>query len=162
MKLLIDFQIKNGKQIISRDTKGYKVVLNRIVKKFQSISNSNYKDEITYKVIIQMSKEASWNNNKIYSYTLGRIYYSKNTIVIYYRNCLKSSIWKKADVMDSILETLAHEFGHLYDWLDSPKRYNKSNTIIKEKYADDFSRKIVKRKLISESKTGKAKYSRKK
>lgn len=155
MKLTIDFQIKDGKKIISRDTKGYKVVLNRIVKSFEKIN----KPDLTYKLVIQMSKEGSWNKHSTYSYTLGQINYEEKIVRIWWNNCKGKT---EQETMDKVIETIAHEFGHLYHWLFNSLDFRLCSIIQRENFADKFAKKIVKRELISYSKTGLTKYARRK
>lgn len=129
--------IKNGKRIISRDTKGYKVLLNRVSKEF-SECKVTAKKELTYNVVIQMSKQAAINNSGLNYRYRGQCYYEQKTIYIY---------WNNNDDKNDVLETLAHEFGHVRHRFTKTTDYMKSSNYKREKFADDYSRKILKREI---------------
>lgn len=134
--------IKDGKRIISRDTKGYKVILNRIVKEFSKCTLAGI---LEIDVVIQKSKNASKNQKGLNYRTTGRAFLQKRTIHIYYQNCIN---------MDDVLETLAHEFGHMRQFYTRYAEFKKQTPLQWEKFADDYSKKIMKRN-VTKSQTGK-------
>lgn len=133
MKLNINFQIKDGKKIISRDTKGYKVLLNRVTKEFEKINHLPAK-EIDVKVIIQISEQAAYNNSGKYWVKAGWCNWTKNEIVIIKENCYTK---------EKELAFLAHEFGHLYHVKNDYMDFTIHGVLYKERYADEFAKRLT-------------------
>lgn len=132
MKLNINFMIKDGKKIISRDTKGYKVLLNRVTKEFGKIKQQK---EIVIDVIIQMSVSAAYNNRGLNYRCNGKCHLGENKITIFYKNC---------DNFNHCLAVLGHEFGHLFEYNKDKYKFNKSTVAHQETFADKFSLRMTK------------------
>lgn len=131
MKLNINFQIKDGKRIISRDTKGYKVLLNRIQKEFRNHRSTKV---LNVTVIIQISEQSAYNNSGKYYAKCGQFDWSKMEIKMYKGNCSTKQL---------MLAFLAHEFGHLYDYTNDYVNWCIKGLLDKERYADNFAIKMT-------------------
>ena len=121
--------IKDGKRIISRDTKGYKILLNRVAKEFAKINHLPAK-EIDVTIVIQISEQSSYNNSGKYWAKCGQFDWSKMEIKMYKNNC---------DDKEMLLAFLSHEFGHLYHYKNDYVDWCKSSILQKERYADHFA-----------------------
>lgn len=133
MKLNINFMIKDGKRIISRDTKGYKVLFNRITKEFAKINHLPAK-EIDVTVIIQISEQSAYNNSGKYWAKCGQFDWSKMEIKMYKNNCSDKQM---------LLAFLAHEFGHLHHYKNDYMDWCIKGVLDKERYADKFAKRLT-------------------
>ena len=135
--------IKDGKRIISRDTKGYKVLLNRVTREFGKIKNN---DTLAIDVIIQVGQQSAYNNSGKNYRNRGICYFKKKQIIVWTHNCDLNH--------DTVLAVLAHEFGHSFDYAKDAKAFVKSTQYKQEIFADKFSLRVSK-KQKSPSITGK-------
>lgn len=157
MKLEINFMIKAGRKIVSRETKGFESVLTQVEKEFKVIKT---RKTVKVDVIIQTSLEGAKNKRNYYSawqgvYTWKQADSSFNKITVWAQNCKVDKIVNQV----KILEVLAHELGHCWDRNCNPE-FLKTSILKKEKFADDFANKIIGYKKEC-SATGKTPYSRK-
>lgn len=134
MKLEINFMIKDGKKIISRDTKGYKVLLNRLTKEFTKIKNNGV---VSVDVIIQTGQQSANNVSGKNYRKRGTCHFKQRQIVVWTHNCDLNH--------DVVLAVLAHEFGHLYDYNKDAKAFLKSTSYKQETFADKFSLRVSKK-----------------
>ena len=126
-------RIKDGKKIISRDTKGYKVLLNRVQKEFDKIQHLKSK-ELDITVIIQTSKESGKNNRGKNYAKCGHFDSLKREIIMIKHN---------ASTPEKHLAFLAHEFGHLHHFINNYSDWRIHSALHRERYADKFAKKIT-------------------
>lgn len=134
MKLNINFQIKDGKKIISRDTKGYKVLLNRVTKEFTKIKLDIH---FTVTIVIQTNEKSALNASGLNYRKRGICYMKQGKITVWSFNCDNKH--------DQVLAVLAHELGHLYDYYKlGHVAFRKQGSRKQEQFADKFSFKMTK------------------